>query len=56
MFSMTKTRELDEMQSQDADVNKCHYGEDIKFYSLFNYGLKLKSTPKPQTVTIRKMC
>ena len=32
MFSMTKSRELDEMQSQDADVNKCHYGEDVTFY------------------------
>ena len=32
MFSMTKSRELDEVQSQNADVNKRHYGEDVKFY------------------------
>ena len=29
---MTKSRELDEVQSRDADVNKRHYGEDVKFY------------------------
>ena len=34
MFSMTKIKELDEVQSQDADVNKRHYGEDVKFYPL----------------------
>ena len=28
---MTKSRELDEMQFQDGDVNKHHYGEDVKF-------------------------
>ena len=32
MFSMTKSRELDEVQSEDGDVNKRHYGEDVKFY------------------------
>ena len=36
MFSMTKSRELGEVQFQDADVNKRHYGEDVKFYH-FNY-------------------
>ena len=30
---MLKSRELDEMQSQDADVNKSHYGENVKFLS-----------------------
>ena len=30
MFSMTKSRELDE----DEDLNKRHYGEDVKFYLL----------------------
>ena len=29
MFSMTKSRELDEEQRQDADVSKRHYGEDV---------------------------
>ena len=34
---MTKSRELDEEQKQDADVNKRHYSEDVKLYqSLFN--------------------
>ena len=32
MFSMTKSRELDEGQSRYVDVNKRHYGEDVKFY------------------------
>ena len=32
MFSMTKSRELDEVQRRDADVSKPHYGEDVKFY------------------------
>ena len=32
MFTMTKSRELDEEVRQDADVNKRHYGEDVKFY------------------------
>ena len=27
MFSITKSRELDEEQRQDADVNKRYYGE-----------------------------
>ena len=31
---MTKSRELDEEQRQDADVNKRHYGEDVKFYQI----------------------
>ena len=34
MFSMTKSRELDEVQSEDGDVNKRHYGEDVKFYEV----------------------
>ena len=34
MFSMPKSRELDEEQRQDADVNKRHYGEDVKFYHM----------------------
>ena len=32
MFSMTKSRELNEVQSKDGDANKRHYGEDVKFY------------------------
>ena len=32
MFSMTKSRELDEEQRQDADVNKRHYSEDVKIH------------------------
>ena len=32
MFSMTKSRELDQEQRQDADVNKRYYGEDVKIY------------------------
>ena len=38
MFSMTKSRELDEVQSEDVDVNKRHYGEDVNFtgYSMFS--------------------
>ena len=35
MFSMTKNRELDEMQKQDANVNRRHYGEDVKIYLYF---------------------
>ena len=31
MFSMTKSRELDEGQSRYIDVNKRHYGEDVQF-------------------------
>ena len=30
MFSMTKSRELDEEQRQDTDVDKRHYCEDVK--------------------------
>ena len=29
---MTKSRELDEEQRQDTNVNKRHYVEDVKFY------------------------
>ena len=29
---MTKSRELDEVQRQNADVNRRHYGENVKFY------------------------
>ena len=32
MFSMTINKELDEVQRQDADVNRRYYGEDVKFY------------------------
>ena len=32
MFSMTKNKELDEVQFRNVDVNKRHYGEDVKFY------------------------
>ena len=32
MFFMIKSRELDEVQSQDSDVNKRDYGEDLKSY------------------------
>ena len=35
MFSMTKSKELDEEQRQDTDVNKRHYGEDVKFLPIF---------------------
>ena len=34
---MTKSRELDEVQRQDADVNRRHYGEDVKFYRVMCY-------------------
>ena len=29
---MTKSKELEEEQRQDTDINKRHYGEDVKFY------------------------
>ena len=32
---MAKSRELDEVQRQDADVNKRHYGE-VKFYRFYS--------------------
>ena len=32
LFSMINSRELDEMQTQDADINRRHHGEDVKFY------------------------
>ena len=35
MFSMTKSRELDEVQRQDADINRRYYGEDAKVYLFF---------------------
>ena len=35
MFSMTKSKELDEVQSEDGDVNKRYYGEDVKFDHTF---------------------
>ena len=34
MFFMTKSKELDEEQRWDIDVNKRHYGEDVKFYQI----------------------
>ena len=46
MFSMTKNRELDKIQSQNVDVNKRHYGEDVKFYPfLFFFSLENKYKP-----------
>ena len=36
MFSMTNSRELDEVQSEDGGVSKRHYGEDVKFYQNIN--------------------
>ena len=36
MFSLTKSKEFDEVQRQDADVNRRHYGEDVKFYLITN--------------------
>ena len=32
MFSMIKSRKLDQVHSRDENVNKCHYGEDVNFY------------------------
>ena len=32
MFSMTKSRELDQVQTPYYFVNKRHYGEDVTFY------------------------
>ena len=32
MFSMTKNRELDEVQTSFYFVNRRHYGEDVKSY------------------------
>ena len=32
MFTMTKSRVLDGLQSEDGDINKRHYGEDLQFY------------------------
>ena len=43
LCSMTKTRELDEVQRQDADVNRRHYGEDVKFYQYLRRKLTSKS-------------
>ena len=40
MFSMTKSRELDEVQRQDADVNSRHCGEDLKFYYYISHKLQ----------------
>ena len=36
MFSMTKSRQLDEGQSRYLDLNKRHYDEDVKFYLCMN--------------------
>ena len=38
MLSMTKSRGLDKVQRQDTDVNRRHYGEDVKFYLLNSLG------------------
>ena len=32
MFSMTKSRELDEVQTPYYFVNRPYYGENVKFY------------------------
>ena len=32
MFSMIKSRELDEVQAPVYCINRRHYGEDVKFY------------------------
>ena len=34
MFSMTKSTELDEVQTPFYFVNRRHYDEDVKFYLL----------------------
>ena len=36
MFSITKSKVLDEVQSEDGDVNKRHYDEDVKIYQKVN--------------------
>ena len=42
MFSMTKSRKLEEEHSRYIDVNKRHYGEDVKFYqNEFSKGVDL---------------
>ena len=40
MLSMTKSKELDEEQRQDADVNKRYYAEDVTFYQGLDSRLK----------------
>ena len=41
MFSMIKIRELDEVESRDADVNKRHYGEHVTFYLIFFHTINI---------------
>ena len=55
MFSMTKSRLLDEVQSEDGDVNKRQYGEDVKFYQKYCLFLSLclSSYPKNCTFTTK---
>ena len=36
MFSMTKSRELDEVQMRFYFVSRRHYGEDVKFYQNYD--------------------
>ena len=40
MFSMTKSRDLDEVQAQDTNVNRRYYGEDVKFYQKIQFFFK----------------
>ena len=35
MFSMTKSRELEEVHFRGVNVNKRHYGRNVKFYHSF---------------------
>ena len=34
MLSMTESSELDEIQSEEVDVSKRHFSEDVKFYPI----------------------
>ena len=45
MFFMAKSRVLDEVQFEDGDVHKRHYGEDVKFYQKKNTGKYSKDDP-----------
>ena len=56
MFSMTKSRELDEEQRQEAGVNKRHYGEDLKFFRYKVYSIVTLMLTRAHKVTIRITC
>ena len=43
MFSMTKSRELDDVQTPFYFINRRHYGEDVKFYPGMYYGVCMNS-------------